>query len=135
MKLWLDDKRPMVWPYTVHVTTAQAAIAELEAGGVTHISLDHDLGELEETGSGYQVACWIEQAAYDGVLERLEWAVHSQNPVGVANMRRALENADRYWAEREQQPLKNIYTCPKCGDPMPTNGPYLMPGHECPKDP
>jgi hypothetical protein len=101
MKLWLDDKRPMPWPYTVHVKTASEAIAELEAGGVTHISLDHDLGDIQKTGNGYMVACWIEKAAYEGVLERLEWAVHSMNPIGAENMRRALQNADRFWAQYE----------------------------------
>ena len=36
-------------------------IALLEAGNVTEISLDHDLGD-DDRGTGYDVILWIEQA-------------------------------------------------------------------------
>jgi hypothetical protein len=32
-------------------------------------------------------------------LPPTDWVVHSQNPVGSANMTRALQNADRFWTE------------------------------------
>lgn len=97
IKLWLDDKRPMPMGFDIHVYTAQDAIKMLETGNVERISLDHDLGDEKVVGSGYQVACWIEEAAYTKAIPRLYWSLHSQNGVGVANMKRALENTNRYW--------------------------------------
>ncbi len=105
MKLWLDDLRPMASGFDVHVRTAAEAIRLLSADGVTEISLDHDLGE-EENGTGYEVAKWIEEAAFrwregaEGGLSPVKWAIHSQNPVGVAKMIQALRNADRFWKLR-----------------------------------
>lgn len=97
INLWLDDKRKMSEGYDLHVFTAQAAIAALETGAVEKISLDHDLGPEDETGNGYMVAKWIEEAAYLNKIPKLEWHIHSQNSVGVASMKAALQNADRYW--------------------------------------
>lgn len=103
INLWLDDIRdPAVHsPHVewVWVKTAQAAIAALETGAVERISLDHDLGPENETGNGYMVAKWIEEAAYLGKIPKLVWHVHSQNSVGAASMRIALKNADAYWTE------------------------------------
>ena len=101
MRLWLDDIRDPKH-YSPHyewvwVKTAPATIKFLETGEVTHVSLDHDLGNEVGVGNGYGVAVWIEEAAYTGRIPRLQWAIHSANPVGAANMRKALENADRYW--------------------------------------
>jgi hypothetical protein len=102
INLWLDDKRdpkefsPHIdW---VWVKTAKVAIAALEAGIVKCISLDHDLGPEWETGNGYMVAKYIEEAAYLRKIPQLEWHVHSQNSVGVASMKAALNNANRYWS-------------------------------------
>ena len=64
---------------------------------MTKVSLDHDLGPEWEFGNGYMVAKHIEELAYFGTIPRITWAIHSQNSVGVASMRKALENADRYW--------------------------------------
>jgi hypothetical protein len=97
INLWLDDKRAMLPGYDMHVYTAQAAIAALETGTVEKVSLDHDLGNEEVVGNGYMVAKWIEEAAYLGKIPKLVWYIHSQNAVGVANMRKALMNATRYW--------------------------------------
>jgi hypothetical protein len=101
INLWIDDVRnPAVFsPHYewVWVKTAPAAIAALETGAVERISLDHDLGLGDAIGSGYTVAKFIEEAAFLGNIPRLNWSLHSQNPVGVTNMRAALTNADRYW--------------------------------------
>jgi hypothetical protein len=108
IKLWLDDQldnpgmparhTPVDW---VGVKTAQEAIDVLKTGNVTHISLDHDLGDEKIVGTGYQVTRWIEAAAHDGILPRIEWAIHSANPVGRKNMEAALRNADKFWTELE----------------------------------
>lgn len=100
MKLWLDDERaaPEGWR---HVTDANEAIRLLAAGGVTHISLDNDLGEGKP--EGYQVAKWIELGACLGTLDRLNMAAHSMNPVARKNIESALRNADKFWRQREQK--------------------------------
>ena len=96
MKLWLDDVRSMPEGYDIHVTTASEAINYLENNTVTEISLDHDLGS-EEAGTGYMVACWLEEAAYEHSCKPIVMHVHSANPVGVDRMSAALKNACNYW--------------------------------------
>lgn len=105
LHLWLDDERDPNSPTTqtlfhatgqeVWVKTAQEAISLLQTGKITHISLDHDLGEHSDTGM--TVAKYIEEAAFHGTLPRLEWTVHSMNPIGRKNMEAALTNANRFW--------------------------------------
>jgi hypothetical protein len=108
--LWLDDERdprdPRVQerfnaePGMIWVKTAEAAISRLKAGGVRHISLDHDLGT---TLTGLDVARWIELNALDCVLAPLTWDVHSVNGEGARAIRRVLERADRHWAHNESR--------------------------------
>ena len=99
MKIWLDDERPMPSEFDFHVKTAVAAIELLAAGGVTAISLDHDLGD--EGGTGYEVACYIEQGAYYGTLSPIEVTIHSANPVGKERMGKAINNALFFWSKNE----------------------------------
>jgi hypothetical protein len=99
--LWLDDIRPMPTEYNYHCKTANEAIAILKLAerGVCRllsVSLDHDLG-ADCFGTGYDVACEIEKMASFGLLSRLQWAVHSMNPVGRERIYQALESADRSW--------------------------------------
>lgn len=98
LRVYLDDCRPKPEGFDIRVLTAQDAIDILAQCEVEHISLDHDLGNEMDVGNGYMVAKWIEEAAYLGTIPRLTWAIHSQNSVGVASMRAALTNADKYWA-------------------------------------
>jgi hypothetical protein len=101
MRIWLDDKRPMPDGFDEHVLTAQDAINRIETGEVTKISLDHDLGDETEVGNGYMVAKHIEERAYHGCIKRIDWSIHSQNSVGVQNMKVALENANSFWSRNE----------------------------------
>ena len=59
MKVYPDDVRqpPKGW---VLVKWPAQAIKLLQTGEVTHISLDHDLGD-DSVGTGYDVILWIEQ--------------------------------------------------------------------------
>lgn len=110
-KLWLDDERDPKDPQIqmefgaegdeVWAKSAQQAISYLQQGNVESISLDHDLGS--GAGTGYDVAKWMEERAYDGTLSRVQWAVHSLNPVGARNIERALTSADHYWKGHEAQ--------------------------------
>lgn len=95
MRIFLDDVRMPPDGDWMIVRSASPAMALVLSGNVTHISFDHDLGEEL---SGYAVACCIEAAAYYNKIPRMTWEIHSANPVGRENIRRAMENADRYWA-------------------------------------
>lgn len=94
MKLWLDDIREMPAEFNVCVRTANEAIEILKTGKVTLVSLDHDLG-TEETG--YTVALFIEQSAFEGTIPQMELRVHSQNGVGVKNIIAAFNQAKKFW--------------------------------------
>lgn len=100
MKLWVDDERYMPRDYDVHVRTMLHALIILNTRLVTEISLDHDLGDEDECGTGYMIAQWIEEAAFYDLIPPLEWHIHSMNSVGRERMRAALENADRFWTEK-----------------------------------
>lgn len=100
MKIWLDDEREMPTGFDKHVTTAEEAISCLTTGNVTAISLDHDLGE-SKNGTGYDVACFIEQAAYSGQLLPIVISIHSANPVGRIYMGQAVARAEEFWLNRK----------------------------------
>lgn len=101
MKVWLDDVRPMPEQFDVHAKTAWEAIELIDNNKVTVISLDHDLGDQEKCGSGYNVACHIEQRAVEG-KEVPVWFLHTSNPVGRENMRRCLQSAERLYIETKE---------------------------------
>jgi len=95
MKLWLDDLRPIPNDYDIWCRTAAQAIWALENYIITHISFDNDLGT--GFGEGYQVANYIEEKAHSGDLVPMTWNVHSANPVRRESIRKAMENADKFW--------------------------------------
>lgn len=77
MKIYLDDERPTPsgwigcrWPKEV--------IDLLQIGGVTHLSLDHDLGD-DARGTGYDVVLWIEEQVATTDFQPPEIVVHSAN--------------------------------------------------------
>lgn len=77
MKVFLDDERqapegwtPVRWP--------DEAIALLQTGDVTEISLDHDLGD-DARGTGYDVLLWIEEAVFTHKFSPPIITVHSAN--------------------------------------------------------
>lgn len=100
MRIWLDDVRLPPDGYSIHVGTAHGAIGILRTGMVTFISFDHDLGP-DENGTGYDVAKWIEENAYSGLLRSIEWEIHSANPIGRNNIEKAMLNAKKFWNKDE----------------------------------
>ena len=95
-RVWLDDERPMPEGFDLHVKTAREAISLIKSGVVHSISLDHDLGD-DANGTGYDVAKFIEEGAFQGSIAPMEISVHSANPVGSNNMRKCIDNAKRFW--------------------------------------
>lgn len=102
MKLWIDDIRnPAEWRPNEHwvwVKNYKDAVSTIKDLGVSHISFDHDLGE-EMTG--YDIAKIIEELASNNAIGRISWEIHSANPVGAANIRMAMESAERFWDKYE----------------------------------
>jgi len=101
LKVWLDDQLPPLMDdmpgWHVWVRTGEALAEMVKAGIVGFVHFDHDLGGGRM--SGYDVAKMIEAGAHEGTLEPIGWAVHSCNTVGAANIRAAMEAADRFWRQ------------------------------------
>ncbi len=88
MKVYLDDIRnaPDGWH---RVYWPEEAIELLIKGDVTHISLDHDLGD-DTRGTGNDVITWIEEAVINHGFKPPTIVVHSANPVGRERMIRGI---------------------------------------------
>ena len=101
MKLYLDDEReaPEGW---VRVRRPGEAIRLLKAGGVSELSLDHDLGN-ERRGTGYDVVLWIEKAVATSGFVPPMMTVHSSNASARAKMEAGLERIRRF-AGRQGRP-------------------------------
>jgi hypothetical protein len=94
-KVYLDDERivPEGW---IQVYSAGAAIAQLQTGKVTHISLGHDLGDSEQVGTGYDVILWIEeQTAMFGFVPP-EIDIHSANSSAKVKMQLGVESIRKF---------------------------------------
>ncbi len=85
--LWLDDVRPAPIGWTL-VKTVEAAKELLAKGNVYQASLDHDLGDDENVGTGYTLVCWMEESGHWPINGT---AVHSANPVGRRRMQVAID--------------------------------------------
>lgn len=93
MRLYLDDERPappgwrlIRWPDEV--------ITLLTTGEVTHVSLDHDLGD-DARGTGYDVIVWIEEAVATRGFTPPVLTVHSANTAARARMEAGITSITR----------------------------------------
>ena len=120
MKLWIDDIRPAPEGYRkaksvnkaieiILDTERKKAIAEIKASAffrahwrkaytgimrqikrryeIELIDIDHDAGEYADQGGDYiKLLDWLEETGRNYPIR-----IHSQNPVGVANMRRIIQ--------------------------------------------
>lgn len=84
MKVFLDDERrtPEGW---ARVYWPDEAIALLQTGQVTEISLDHDLGD-DARGTGYDVVLWVEEAVHLQGFVPPRMHVHSANSAARVRM-------------------------------------------------
>ena len=93
MKIWLDDVRPApegyyIWVDTVNKVKNCIIWHEEHGENIELLDLDHDLG-YERQADGGDVVCllsWIEETGRNYPIR-----IHSQNSVGVANMRAVIE--------------------------------------------
>lgn len=94
MKVYLDDERPAPIGWT-RVYWPEEAIALLEAGQVSEISLDHDLGD-DERGTGYNVLLWIEEAVATRGFRPPKMRVHSANSSARQKMEAAIRSIEAF---------------------------------------
>jgi hypothetical protein len=103
IKVWLDDVRvvPQGW---IHVYWPNEAIDLLKQGNVTHLSLDHDLGN-DNRGTGYDVLLWIEEevACHSLVLPCIN--IHSANVSARRKMLLAIEKIESLYLKSMQECL------------------------------
>lgn len=92
-RAWLDDERPAP-PGWTHYRWPAELVAAIQAGGVTEVSLDHDLGD-DARGTGYDVLAWLEDAVVTGRLPASQVpaiAIHTANPPARDRMLAAARN-------------------------------------------
>jgi len=92
INLWIDEHRLPPDEYIAWCTNSTNAINFIDKfwGRIEVISFDHDLGE-ESYGTGYDVLKFIEEKVYRFSWEpRMEFRIHSANPVGRKNMQAAI---------------------------------------------
>ena len=93
MKLYVDDIRIAYRDWT-QAWNAREAIDFLQTKKVTHLSLDHDLGDADED-TGYDIMKWIEVQVYMDDFPLPEIFFHTANPAGRANMQACLDAIKR----------------------------------------
>jgi acyl CoA:acetate/3-ketoacid CoA transferase alpha subunit len=89
----LDDERVAIEGW-IQVRWPEEVIALLQEGGVTHLSLDHDLGD-DQHGTGYDVLLWIEEVV---VLQKFvppEINIHKANPAARQRMLAAVDSIQK----------------------------------------
>ena len=106
MRIFLDDERPTPQGW-VRAFWPEEVIALLEAGGVTEVSLDHDLGN-DERGTGYDVVLWIEEAVATRGFVPPRLVVHSANSSARAKMEQGIAKIERLISNASQTPNKSL---------------------------
>lgn len=107
MKLWVDDLRPApdgyIWCHSVYRAIKEIEIFEdkienaldewdfppedLWNETIEVIDIDHDAGEYYQYGGDYiRLLDWLEETGRSYPIR-----IHSQNPVGVQNMRAIIQ--------------------------------------------
>lgn len=102
MKVYLDDTRlpPKGW---ILVKTPKQTIELLKTKKVTDLSLDHDLGDDEKIGTGYDVLTWIEQEVYFNNFPIPLIKIHSANSVSRVKMELAIQKINNLGERNESK--------------------------------
>lgn len=93
ISVYLDDERQTPDGF-VRTYTPKETIEILKTQQVEYLSLDHDLGDDENIGTGYDVLVWLEELVFSNeYYEKYGFNVpciniHSMNPVGKERMQR-----------------------------------------------
>lgn len=95
IKVYLDDERkpPKGWKL---VKTPKDVIKLIEKGNVDEVSLDHDLGDDQGIGTGYDVIKWIEEKVYtDEKFSPPKIKIHTANSSARIKMEAGLKSIMR----------------------------------------
>ncbi len=98
MKVYLDDERATPEGWT-RAFWPDEVVRWLETGQVTHLSLDHDLGD-DERGTGYDVVLWLEEAVAVRGFQPPITTVHSANTAARLRMEAGIRSIERLARER-----------------------------------
>lgn len=106
--LFLDDERePSLSLLAQHervivCRSYDEAVKVVEENGIPdYVCFDHDLGPVSKTGHDF--AKWLVERAIDAAEEEYDfppvfgYSVHSQNPVGKANIIGVIEGYRKWW--------------------------------------
>jgi hypothetical protein len=103
-KIWIDDVRPAPPGYTWAKTVNEAKIyfTQMHKGdghfNVAVIDIDHDAGSEARFGGDYiEFLNWLEERSYEYGWEIPPIHIHSQNAVGIKNMRAIIKH--NHWTE------------------------------------
>lgn len=109
MKLYLDDLRTPIEEFDFIARSYEEAIAIIEKHGpMSYISFDHDLGEDDDgrlLKSGFDFVKWLVKADNNGYYcftDDFTYKVHSQNPVGKANIIALLEGYFKFKRDKSK---------------------------------
>ena len=93
LKVFLDDERvaPDGWR---QARWPDEVIELLQSGNVTHLSLDHDLGD-DDRGTGYDVVLWLEEAVASRGFVPPHVTVHSANSSARIKMEAGIRSIER----------------------------------------
>lgn len=90
MKVWLDDIHEGPQDY-IWVQSCPECIDILRRGKVTEISLDRDLGDNDENGTGEDVLRFIELKLKLKQIPKLKIEIHTSNAVARQRMELAVK--------------------------------------------
>jgi hypothetical protein len=93
MKVFLDDERPTPDGW-VGVKTPKDAISLIITGDVDEISLDHDLGDDDGIGTGYDVLLFLEERLHLEKVLPPKVSVHTANSSAREKMLRAVASIE-----------------------------------------
>jgi hypothetical protein len=93
MKIYLDDERAAPEGWT-QARWPQDVVKLMHEFDVTHLSLDHDLGD-DAHGTGYDVLLWIESRVSFTGFKIPEITIHTSNPAARLRMEAAVDAINR----------------------------------------
>jgi hypothetical protein len=90
MRIWIDDVRPAPegWEWAKNSTDAIAIIEKTPLQNIDLISFDHDLGGDD---TSVPIVNYVEERVVESGEQAPKMLVHSQNPVGRDNLKRAIQ--------------------------------------------
>lgn len=103
VNVYLDDERrpPRNWFIVDNIIDMKNILLHCDC--VEMISLDHDLGIENETGTGYDILLFVEQLVYDGRMTNVpKILIHTANTSARPKMEQAVASIEKIVRTRKQ---------------------------------